>query len=284
MADSGKKHFSPALIPMTLVSALFVAVPLVYILVLSFLTKGDIWGVKEVFTLDNYRKLLDPMYADVYLDSFGLAAMTTLVSLLLGYPFSYITAKLPARWRQTVLFLLMAPFWLNSLIRLNGWIILLRTDGVVNAVLTGSGLLPEPAKLLFTPGSVLLGMVYGLFPFMALAIYNSTEKMDWELVEAARDLGASPVRAFLTVTLPQTLPGILAGSILVFVPSVGLFFISDLLGGAKTMLLGNLIKNELLTARNWPFGAALSVVMLGITALFLFIYRRITGKGLQDML
>lgn len=265
-------------------TALFVVFPLVYILALSFMKRGEIWGVVNEFTLDNYAKMADPMYARVFLDSFAVALLTTFTTLAIGYPFAYCMAKLPQKRRSLVMLLLIAPFWLNSLIRLRGWVILLQADGPVNSLLLALGLIDEPLKLMYNFGATILGMTYSLIPFMILAIYNSVEKMDWSQVEAARDLGAKPWRAFLTVTLPQTMPGVIAGSVLVFVPSVGLFFVSDLMGGAKMMLLGNLIKNELLMARNWPFGAALSVVMLALTTLFIWIYRRATGKGLGEML
>lgn len=170
----------------------------------------------------------------------------------------------------------MIPFWTNALVRIYGWKIFLRADGVVNTVLQGLGVIDEPLKLLYTYGAVLVGMVYSLLPFMILPVYNSVQKMDWSLVEAARDLGASRARAFLTVTLPRTLPGLLSGVVLVFVPSIGLFFLSDILGGAKIMLVGNLIRNEMLNARDLPFAAALAVVMMVMTMLILLLYRKVT--------
>lgn len=171
----------------------------------------------------------------------------------------------------------MAPFWINSLLRLNGWIILLKANGAVNTLLQSLGIIDEPLKILYNNGAMMLGMVYALLPFMITSIYNSVEKLDWSLIEASRDLGASPFKAFVTVTVPLTVPGIVAGCVLVFVPSMGLFFISDLLGGAKTLLLGNLIKNELMQARNWPMGATLSIAMLLFTFAFILIYKKVTG-------
>lgn len=273
-----KKHISPTVWLLYIWTALFVALPLGYVVVLSFLEKGEVWGVSNTFTLANYLKMLDPMYGQVFLDALWIALLTTVLTFLFGYSFSYYVCKLDKLLRRFVLILLMAPFWINSLLRLNGWMILLKSNGVLNTLLLQMGVIDEPLKLLYTFGAVILGMVYALVPFMMLSCYNSIEKMDWSLVEAARDLGASPIKAFFTVTLPQTMPGVVAGCVLVFVPSVGLFFISDLLGGAKTMLLGNLIKTELTTARNWPFGAALSMVMLVVTLLIIWIYKRVSGS------
>ena len=280
-----KGRMSPTVLPLYIVTVLFVALPLVYIVSLSFLERGEIWGVTDETTLGNYVKMLNPTYGKVFMQSFYIALLTTLCTLVIGYPFAYSTARLPAKWRSKVLLIMMVPFWLNSLIRLNGWVTLLQSNGAINNLLMNAGMIEQPLKLLYTFGAVMVGMVYALLPFMILAIYNSVEKMDWSLVEAARDLGAGRLRAFITVTIPQTLPGIVAGSVLVFVPSVGLFFVSDILGGSQIMLLGNLIKNELLNARNWPFGAALSVIMLTLTTVCIVLYKRASGgKSLGEML
>ena len=273
------------ILPMAAWTLVFVAIPLVYVLVLSFMKKAATWGVVAEFSLDSYQSLLNPVYLKVFAQSFWMAILTTLAALLIGYPFAYFTARLPQKWRSVVLMLMLVPFWTNSLVRIYGWMILLRSQGVINGVLTALGVIDKPLKLLYTFGAVLVGMVYALLPFMVLAIYNAVRKVDWSLVEAARDLGAGRVRAFFTVTLPLTMPGVMAGSVLVFIPSVGLFFISDLLGGAKTMLLGNLIKNELLSAKNWPMGAALSIAMMAVTLLVIRLYQRLSrDKNLEGLL
>ncbi len=279
--SKGKNGFSPAVLPLILWTAVFVAIPLIYILGLSFLKRASTWGVELSFTLESYQQILDPQYLKVYGESLKMAFLTTLGTLALGYPFAYFTAKLKPKNRSVVLLMVMVPFWTNSLVRIYGWMILLRTQGVVNGLLIALGIIDTPLKLLYNFGAVLVGMIYALLPFMILAVYNSVEKLDWSLVEASRDLGASRWKAFWTVTVPMTLPGIMAGCVLVFVPSIGLFFISDLLGGGKTILLGNLIRNELLTARNWPMGAALSMVMMVMSLLILWLYRRVTGA--KDM-
>lgn len=265
-----------AALPMALFTLVFVAVPLGYILVLSFLTRDVTWGVTGELTAGNYQKMLTPSYIRTFTDSIRLALATTAITAALGYPFGYFMARLPKKWQNIVLLLVVVPFWTNALVRIYGWIIILRTQGLLNIALVQMGLISEPMKILYTYGSVLVGMVYALLPFMILPVYTSVEKLDWSVVEAARDLGAGRIRAFFTVTLRLTLPGLLSGFVLTFVPSIGLFFIADLLGGGKIMLVGNLIKDQLLNARDWPFGAALSVVMMALTLLIVWLYRKIT--------
>ena len=279
------KGNTPAAVPFILWTALFVAIPLVYILCMSFMKRAATWGVVAEFSLDSYQKMLSPTYLRVYGRSLVLAVLTTLSTLLIGYPFAYFTAHLPEKRRSLVLLLVIVPFWTNSLVRIYGWMILLRGQGVINTLLIAVGVIDTPLKLLYNFGAVLVGMVYALIPFMILSVYNSIAKLDRSLIEAARDLSAGRWKAFWTVTVPLTRAGIMAGCVLVFVPSVGLFFISDLLGGSKTMLLGNLIKNELLTARNWPMGAALSIVMMAATLLIIGSYKRLSGeKSLEGIL
>lgn len=266
-------------LPLYLFTVLLVLLPLIYIVVLSFLKKDVLWGVTGELTLGNYKKLLDPVYLKTFGDSLKMAFFTTVITTLLGYPFGYFMARLSARRRALVMLLVVVPSWTNALVRIYGWMILLRTNGVLNHTLLTLGIIDTPLKILYTYGAVLVGMVYSLLPFMILPVYSSVEKMDWSLVEAARDLGASRPAAFFGVTLKLTLPGVLSGFVLVFVPSIGLFFISDLLGGGKIMLVGNLIKNQLLQARDWPFGAALSVVMMAMTFGIIFLYRKLTHSS-----
>ena len=237
--------------PLYLVTIVLVFLPLIYIVVLSFLRKDALWGVTNEWTLDNYRQMFDPVYLKTFGDSLKLAFATTVITTLLGYPFGYFMAKLPLRWRSLCMLLVVVPFWTNALVRIYGWMIILRAKGVLNGALMAMGIISQPLKILYTYSAVLIGMVYSLLPFMILPVYNSVEKMDWSLVEASRDLGANAVQAFFTVTLKLTLPGVLSGFVLVFVPSIGLFFIADLLGGGKIMLVGNLIKNQLLQARDY---------------------------------
>ncbi len=266
--------------PMAIWTILFVLATLGYILYLSFSTRAENgMGVTAQFTLDNYLKILNPSYLKVLGNSLKLAAITTIICLLVGYPFGYLMAKASPKRRTVLMLLVIVPFWTNALVRVYGWRILLMGDGPVNTFLLTLGVIDQPLKLLNTFGAVVLGMVYALLPFMILPTYSSVEKMDWALVEASRDMGSSPLRAFVTVTLPLTAPGMLAGCVLTFVPSIGLFFMSDLLGGSNDVFLGNLINDQLLKSRDWPFAAALSVVMMLLTSLFLWIYRRAGGKA-----
>ena len=193
-------------------------------------------------------------------------------------------AKLSEKWKKNVMMLLMVPFWVSALIRMYGWIIIFGSNGVLDKLLMGLHITNKPLRLLYTYPAVVVGMVYALLPFMILAVYSSAEKMDWTLVEAARDLGASRLKAFFTVTLKLTMPGLLSGVILTFVPSMGLFFIADILGGNKIVLVGNLIQEQLMKARNWPFAAALSVALMLITSVLIYLYRKITHtKDLEGL-
>lgn len=264
-------------LPLYLFTILFVMGPLIYMVAVSFATNNSSgFGFQWLFTLENYKKMLEPVYLQCFIQSFKLAFSTTAVVMLIGYPYGYFMAKLSPKGKKIMMFLIMVPFWTSSLIRLYGWIIILQVKGVLNAVLKAFGLIDKPLKMLYSYPAVLVGMVYALFPFMILAVYNSVEKMDWSLVEAARDLGASPFRAFVTVTFKLSLPGLLTGVVLTFVPSMGLFFIADILGGNKIVLVGSLIQDQLTRGSNWPFAAALAVVLTIMTSLMIYLYRKIT--------
>ncbi len=272
-------------LPLYLFTLVFVLGPLVYMLVLSFLRRAEVWGVTGQLTLENYKNILAPVYLRTFVESFRLAVTSTLLIALIGYPFGYFMAKLRGRWKQTAMLALMIPFWTSSLIRLYGWIVILRSGGALDQLLMGLGLTDSPLRMLYTYPAVVAGMVYALLPFMILAVYSSAEKMDWSLVEAARDLGASAPAAFLTVTFRLTLPGLLSGVILTFIPSMGLFFIADILGGNKVVLVGSVIQDQLTQAHNWPFAAALSVVLMLLTSLLIWFYRRVAHvKELEGLL
>ncbi len=263
--------------PLYVFTFLFVLGPALYMVAVSFATNRDSgYGFQWSFTLENFRRMLDPVYLQCFYQSFQLAFTTTAVAVLIGYPFGYFMGRLSPRGRKILLFLIMVPFWTSSLIRLYGWLIILQARGIVNQALMGLGLVKEPLKILYSYPAVLTGMVYALLPFMMLAVYSSVEKMDWSLVEAARDLGASPAKAFFTITFRLTLPGLLSGIILTFVPSMGLFFIADILGGNKIVLVGSLIQDQLTRGSNWPFAAALALVLTVMTSLMIALYRRIT--------
>lgn len=271
--------------PIYVFTIIFVALPILYLVALSFMTRAQTWGVVNEFTLDNYRKVFKPVYLNTFRESFQLAILTTVFTLLIGYPFGYLMARLGKRAKRLMMFLVVIPFWTSALMRMYGWIIIFRSNGLLDKILMLLGISKEPLKLLYSYPAVLVGMIYALLPFMILSVYSSTDKMDWSLVEAARDLGASKLKAFFTVTVKMTLPGIMSGVVLVFIPSMGLFFIADILGGGKVMLVGNLIQNQLQGGRDWPFAAALAVILMIFTSIMIWLYRKVTRvKELEGLL
>ena len=265
-------------LPLYLWTVLFVLAALGYVIALSLQGRSELIGVSGQWTLDNYARLREPQYFQVLVNSLRLAALTTLFCALIGYPFGYLMARLKPASRSIVTMLLVVPFWTNSLIRIYGWRILLIGNGPINTLLMNLGWIQQPLKLLNTEGAVFLGMVYALVPFMILPSATAVEKLDDSVVEAARDLGASPLHAFFTVTVPLTLSGLMAGCVLVFIPSTGLFFLNDLLGGSKTMLAGNLIQS-LMKSRDLPMASALSMLMLAVTGAVIALYRRAGGDA-----
>ena len=265
-------------LPLYLWTVLFVLAALGYVIALSLQGRGELIGVSGQWTLDNYGRLREPQYFQVLVNSLRLAALTTLFCALIGYPFGYLMARLKPASRSIVTMLLVVPFWTNSLIRIYGWRILLIGNGPINTLLMNLGWIQQPLKLLNTEGAVFLGMVYALVPFMILPSSTAVEKLDDSVVEAARDLGASPLHAFFTVTVPLTLSGLMAGCVLVFIPSTGLFFLNDLLGGSKTMLAGNLIQS-LMKSRDLPMASTLSVLMLAVTGVVIALYRKAGGDA-----
>lgn len=265
-------------LPLYLWTVLFVLAALGYVIGLSLQSRGELIGVSGQWTLDNYARLREPQYFQVLVNSLRLAALTTLLCALIGYPFGYLMARLKPASRSIVTLLLVVPFWTNSLIRIYGWRILLIGNGPINTLLMHLGWSQQPLKLLNTEGAVFLGMVYALVPFMILPSSTAVEKLDYSVVEAARDLGASPLHAFFTVTVPLTLSGLMAGCVLVFIPSTGLFFLNDLLGGSKTMLAGNLIQS-LMKSRDLPMASTLSVLMLAVTGVVIALYRKAGGDA-----
>ena len=263
--------------PVALWMLLLVAVPLLYVLFVSFLTTDGYVVVFE-FSTENYAKLVDPTYMAIYANSFLIAFFTTAICILTGYPFAYKMARAKG-WRKVLMMVfLMIPFWTNSLIRLYGWRTLLGKNGVFNTLLQSSGLVQAPPELLYTRGAVLLGMVYILFPFMVLPMYASIEKLDWTLLEASSDLGARRARTFFRITLPLTSAGIFAGSIMVFIPTLGFYFVSDIMGGGNSQLIGNLIETQYGLGNNWPLGSALSIGLIVLTLILVSVYKRFGGQ------
>ena len=246
----------------------------------SFLTRDEANLIEMTFTLDNYIRLFDPLYAKVLAHSFYMAIIATLLCLVIGYPFAYIVAKMPVDKRPIMLFLVIVPFWTNSLIRTYGLKIVLGTQGILNQSLLALDIIEKPIRLMYTETAVMIGLVYVLLPFMILPLYSAIEKLDSTYIEAARDLGANKIQTFMRVTLPLTMPGIIGGCLLVLLPALGMFYVSDLLGGAKNLLIGNVIKSQVLNSRDWPFGAATSIALTASMAVMLTVYYKV-GKMLN---
>ncbi|HEY0967606.1 MAG TPA: ABC transporter permease [Opitutaceae bacterium] len=257
------------LAPLLVWLAAFVVVPLVILVVYSFCQRDDLGRVVFSFTWENYERVFNPIYLKILGRSVGYAALTTVICVVVGYPVAWFIARQREALRNRLLMLVMIPFWTSFLIRTYAWIAILKSEGLLNAMLQYGRIIAEPLDLLYTPVAVVTGLVYAYLPFMILPIYGSAEKVDSSLVEAAHDLGAGPLRTFSSVIIPLTRPGILAGVMLVFVPAIGMFAITDLMGGAQVPLIGNVIQNQFLRARNWPFGAALGVVF---TLMFVLTY------------
>ena len=254
----------------------FVVAPAAIMLVYSFAHRGTLGGVVIGFTLENYAGVLDPVYMQIVIRSLGYATITTLLCLAMGYPVAYLIGRSDEKLRNALLMAVMVPFWTSFLIRTYAWVTILKSQGLLNSVALQLQLISEPFEMLYTPGAVVLGLVYTFLPFMILPIYSSVEKLDGAFVEAALDLGAGPVRAFSRVIVPLTAPGIAAGVLLVFVPSLGIYAVNDILGGGRVDMIGNIIENQFKgNARNWPFGAALGTTLLvSFAIIYWFVNRR----------
>ncbi len=254
----------------------FFLIPIGLVLGYSVMRRGTYGGVVAGFTLEHYRRFLEPLYLEVLWRTVVWSAGATVACLLLGYPVAYAIAR-ARRWRQILLFLVVLPFWTSFLVRMFAMIFLLRDTGLINGTLQALGIIDQPIQLLYTPGAVLLGLVYGFLPLMILPIYASLEKLDDALLEAAEVLGAGPRTRFFQVILPLSMPGVAAGCLLTFIPALGSFVTSDLLGGAKQVMIGNLIQNQFTTARNWPFGSAAALVVMGLVLVAVVGYLRRNG-------
>ncbi len=258
----------------------FVLIPTLLVLVASFLTRGPYGELGGPWGLHNYAKLLQPAYLEAFAQSLLVGVLATLLSALMGYPLAFYIARHPRR--DLLLFLLLLPFLTNFLIRVYAWLVLLQREGLVNALLGAFGV--GPFTLYPSFFAVLLATVYTFLPFFVLPVYASVERLDWQLLEAAYDLGAKPFRAFLHAVLPQTYPGLFAGSVLVFIPAMGTFVVADLLGAGRVVLIGNLIQQQFGLTRDWAFGAALSVFLMGFVLLALYLYARLQGeRGLDEL-
>ncbi|MDH7486411.1 MAG: ABC transporter permease [Anaerolineae bacterium] len=276
----------------------FFFVPLLLVFAISFGERGTYGGVRWVLNLENYRRFFDPLYLRIFGRTLYIAAATTIICLLVGYPLAYFIATRPPRWRNAFLLLLMIPFWTNFLVRTYAWLLILRDKGLINTFWTGSlhmgllqlsRLLPlpiwepllrataNPLTLFGTDGAIIIGLVYGWLPDMVLPCYAAIERFDFSLVEAAQDLYANRRQSFLRVILPMTMSGVVAGSVLVFIPSLGAYVTPDLLGGAKSIMIGNVIYSQFMAARDYPFGSAVSFVLMAVMLAGTLIYFR-TGR------
>jgi spermidine/putrescine transport system permease protein len=251
---------------------LFFVLPLGVLVVYSFLTHQGYGNVLWRWTGENYGRLINPVYGEILLRSVGLALGTTLVCLVLGYPLALWLVSLPRRWRTGCLLLVIIPFWTNFLVRTYAWMVLLGQRGVINSLLLGMGIIQEPLNLLFTPLAVWIGLVYGYVPFMILPLYSTLDKFDFTLVLAAQDLGANFWQVLYRILIPLSARGIGVGCLLVFIPAVGAFVTPDILGGAKSLMIGNVIQNQFLKTLDWPLGSALSVTLMGLILLPIWLY------------
>lgn len=283
MLSMKKIKQNAAAVPILVWIGLLVGIPLVYVSVLSFLSRDNLGNIVFEFTLDNYKRILDPVYLKVFLNSFLLAVLTGLITLLIGYPVAYFTAGLESGKRSLAIVLTILPFWISSLLRTYGWIILLGNTGLINNLLMKLNIIKTPLSMMYNFGTVLVGTSYMMIPFMIIALFNSVDKLDKSLLEASSDLGANKLRTFFNITLPLTMPGIAGGFTLVFIPSLGMFFISDLLGGGNNIFLGNLINSLVTKGRNKPLAAAFSVGMIVLVLVVLFIYSRVTKNEKEGL-
>jgi len=268
--------------PITLWAIGLILVPLIFLVVMSFMTKGSMGAVIRKFTVENYIKIAEPEYFTVLKKSLYIAFVSTVACVGMGYPLAYYIATRSKKASGVLLLMLMVPFWTCVLVTIYSFVIMFAQSGVINSMLLSLGLIKKPINLLYNNFSVAVGMVYILLPFSAMPMYSSIEKLDKSLLEASKDLGARPVRTFLSVTLPLTQPGIFASVILTFIPCIGYYMITDMLGGGTSMLIGNVVYNQFTSARNWPFGAALSCLMAGAILAMMFFYTR-AGGDLDDL-
>lgn len=267
--------------PLTVWVVALILLPLLYLLFMSFMTKGPMGTVKYIFSVESYVRILEPEYFNVVKKSIFIAAISTLACVLVGYPMAYFIAS-KKKISGTLMLMMMLPFWTCALVTIYSFVIMFSNSGLVNTFLMKLGIIDEPIGLLYNNFSVAVGMVYELLPFAVMPMYSSIEKMDKSLIEASKDLGAGPVRTFLQVTLPLTKPGIFAAVILTFIPCIGYYMITDMLGGGTTMLIGNVIYNQFTSARDWPFGAALSCILAAVILILMYVYTKL-GGDLDDL-
>lgn len=274
--DTGFKNFSLTLVWLWLF--LFSLLPFCLVIIASFMGHSASHLIEPIFTLSSYAQLYNPLYLQIFEKSFLIAGISTFFCLLLGYPFAYLIARLRTRFKSFFILLVIIPFWTSSLIRSYALIAIIKAKGLLNSLLLFLGIIDHPLSILFTNSAVIIGLIYNLLPFMILPILTNVERLDDRLIDAAKDLGANRFRIFSKIIIPLSMPGIISGCILVFLPAMTIFYIPDILGGAKSILLGNLIQNKFLIAQNWPMGSAVSVVLTIVLATLILIYL-LTTRG-----
>ena len=266
------------LFPPIVYSIILILLPILYVFLISFFKSDSYGGMLKVFTLSNYIEIFNIIYLKIFFKSVLIAFITTLVCLLISYPFAIALMSKKETTRNYLIKLVMVPFLMNSLIRTYAWIVLLRKNGIINNGLLSLGIISKQMTLMYNDFGIIIGMIYTLLPFMILPVYSAVSKLDNSVIEASYDLGASKIQTFMKVYLPLTISGAFNGSLMVFIPAIGYFFIADILGGGKEMIIGNLIKNQFLTARNWPFGAAISIFLVALTFILVKVYKNLGGK------
>lgn len=252
---------------------IFALLPNILVIAVSFLTRDSSDFIRLPVNIDSYWRMIDPLYLDVFVHSLWMAGITTLICLVLGYPFAWLVSRAQSRWQPLLMLLLILPFWTNSLVRVYALKLLLATNGLINKALLAIGIIDTPIDMLYTQGAVIIGLTYLLFPFMVLPLYAVFTDLRNDMLLASQDLGASRGQTFWHVVLPLTTPGIISGVLLVLLPAMGMFYVADILGGSRHLLVGNIIKNQFLDARDWPFGAAASVLLTVAMAVLLLAYR-----------
>ncbi len=285
MAEKTSKHefrsnTVPALVtvgPVAVLLLCLVVAPLILVAVMSFCSTDEFYNVVYKFTAINYTKLFSVDYLRIYGQSLLIAFVTTVICVLVGYPFAYLIARNKTKWKKLLYMLVIIPFWTNSLIRIYGWRAFLGSSGWLNKFLMMLHIVNEPVDFLYKTGTTVLGMVYCFIPFMVLPLYTAIEKLDGSLLEASSDLGAKPLRTLFEVIIPLTASGIFSGCIMVFIPCLGYFFVSNILGGGNTDMIGNLIERQFKSANNWPLGAALSIILILVTLLLVKLYQKLGG-------
>lgn len=250
----------------------FALIPNILVLLASFLTRDEDTFLALPLTLDSYLRFVDPLYVKVFLHSLSMASITTLICLLLGYPFAWLVSRVAKRWQSFLMLLLIIPFWTNSLVRLYAVKLIIAANGLLSSALIAMGLIDEPLQILYTQKAVIGGLVYLLFPFMVLPLYAVFTDLREDIILASKDLGANKYQTFWHIILPLTTPGIISGVLLVLLPAMGMFYVADILGGSRNLLVGNIIKSQFLDARDWPFGAAASVLLTLTMAILIAAY------------